>query len=48
MKMLLDRVKSLVAWTRTRPLRSLIILIAIESLVFLTLLCVFIWLLLTR
>lgn len=48
MKTLLNKVKALVVWSQTRPLKTLIIVIAIETLVFLSLLVIFLWVVITR
>jgi len=48
MKTLLDKVKALIVWSQTRPLKTLIIVIAIETLVFLSLLVIFLWVVITR
>jgi hypothetical protein len=46
--MLGNKVKSLLSWSRGRPLKTLILLVVIESFVLLSLLGVFIWLVATR
>jgi len=46
--MLGNKVKSLLSWGRARPLKILILVVAIEFFVLLALLGVFIWLVLTR
>jgi len=48
MRMLGNKVKSLLSWGRARPLKILILVVAIEFFVLLALLGVFIWLVLTR
>ena len=48
MKTLLDKVKALIVWSQTRPLKTLIIVIAIETFVFLSLLVIFLWVVITR
>ncbi len=48
MKALLEKGKSFVGWGRNRPLRTLIIILAIETFVFLSLLVFFIWAVATR
>jgi len=40
--------ESVVAWLRSRPLRTLLIVVAIESVVFVSLLVILIWVMLTR
>ena len=45
---LLSKLEKLVAWTRDRPMRTLIIVVAIESFIFVSLFVVFIWVMLTR
>ena len=44
----LGKLKLLITWFRARPLRTLVILLAIETLVFLGLLMVFLWLVLDK
>jgi hypothetical protein len=46
--MLGNKVKSLLSWGRARPLKALILVVAIEFFVLLSLLAVFIWLVWTR
>lgn len=48
MKVVIDKVKALIVWSQTRPLKTLIIIIAIETFVFLSLLVIFLWLVITR
>jgi|GEM_PF-3229625 len=48
MKTLLDKVKALIVWSQTRPLKTLIVVIAIETLVFLSLLVILLWVVITR
>ena len=48
MKTLLGKVKALIVWSQTRPLKTLIIVIAIETFVFLSLLVIFLWVVITR
>lgn len=48
MMALLSKLEKLVAWTRARPMRTLIIVVAIESFIFVSLFVVFIWVMLTR
>ena len=48
MKVLIDKVKALIVWSQSRPLKTLIIIIAIETFVFLSLLVIFLWLVITR
>jgi hypothetical protein len=45
---LLSKLEKLVAWLRARPMRALIIVVAIESFIFVSLFVVFIWVMLTR
>jgi hypothetical protein len=43
-----NKLEKFVAWVRDRPMRTMIIVVAIESLIFVALFVVFIWLMLTR
>ena len=45
---LLNKLEKFVAWLRARPMRALIIVVVIESLIFVSLFVVFIWVILTR
>ena len=48
MTALLNKLEKFVAWVRDRPLRTMIIVVVIESLIFVALFAVFIWVMLTR
>jgi hypothetical protein len=43
-----NKLEKFVAWTRARRMRTLIIVVAIESFIFVALFVVFIWVILTR
>jgi len=45
---LLDKLEKFVGWVRDRPMRTLIIVVAVETLIFVALFVVFIWVILTR
>ena len=48
MRMLGNKIKSLLSWGRARPLRVLILVVVIEFFVLLALFGVFIWLVVTK
>jgi hypothetical protein len=45
---LMGILRSFIAWIRSRPVKTLVIMVALESLVFVSLLVILIWVILAR